>query len=57
MPKNPAPKRINDNITDMNRTGSNETREYSPLESTPEGVEISINFEKEICLGQPILVL
>ena len=32
-------------ITPMT-TGATSTREYSPLESTPEGVEISINFEK-----------
>lgn len=33
-------------VTSMNTTGTNSVREYSPLESTPEGVEISINFEK-----------
>lgn len=32
-------------ITPMN-TGATSTKEYKPLESTPEGVEISINFEK-----------
>lgn len=33
-------------VTSMNTTGTSNVREYSPLESTPEGVEISINFEK-----------
>lgn len=36
----------NEPVTSMNTTGTNSVREYSPLESTPEGVEVSINFEK-----------
>jgi septal ring factor EnvC (AmiA/AmiB activator) len=35
----------NEPLTGMNTAGA-ATREYSPLESTPEGVEISISFEK-----------
>jgi murein DD-endopeptidase MepM/ murein hydrolase activator NlpD len=38
-------KSSNEPLTGMNTAGA-ATREYSPLESTPEGVEISISFEK-----------